>query len=155
MARRDSSFSRDARLRPTPTLVFDELAQPRGAARFARGGLIFSGIVHPASVCRLHNPLLCTMLGIMLSETHNSKTLREYLDSLPRGSIKAFAEACGIGSVYLSQLAARLDGREPSPELCVKFERASGGVVTRRTLRADWRDIWPELAEQQDTNEVA
>lgn len=95
------------------------------------------------------------MLGFMLSETHNSKTLREYLDSLPRGGVKAFAETCGIGSVYLSQLAARLDGREPSPELCVKFERASGGVVTRRTLRSDWRDIWPELTQRAPKSEAA
>ena len=86
----------------------------------------------------------------MLSKTHNSVSLREYLDGLPRGGVKAFAEASGIGAVYLSQLAAKLDGRVPSPELCVQIERASGGAVSRRDLRPDdWGDIWPELIDDE------
>jgi DNA-binding transcriptional regulator YdaS (Cro superfamily) len=50
--------------------------------------------------------------------------------------------------VYLHQLAARQDGREPSPELCVVIERESGFKVRRQDLRPDdWRRIWPELAQ--------
>lgn len=75
-------------------------------------------------------------------------TLREYLDTLKRGGIKEFAEIVGITDVYLAQLAARQDGREPSPELCVRIERASGGQVTRRELVPErWKLIWPELME--------
>jgi DNA-binding transcriptional regulator YdaS (Cro superfamily) len=29
---------------------------------------------------------------------------------------------------------------------CVAIENATGGNVTRRELRDDWRSIWPELA---------
>ena len=52
----------------------------------------------------------------------------------------------GISNVYLLQLAARQDGRKPSPELCVQIEQATDGKVTRRDLRPDdWAAIWPEL----------
>lgn len=71
--------------------------------------------------------------------------LRPFLDDLPRGGVAEFAKELGISPVYLSQLASNQDGRQPSPELCVSIERKSKGVVTRRDLRADWKDIWPEL----------
>ncbi len=72
--------------------------------------------------------------------------LRTYLDTLPRGGVTELATKLGISSVYLQQLAARRDGREPSPELCVSIERATGAAVTRRDLRPDdWDRIWPEL----------
>jgi len=29
----------------------------------------------------------------------------------------------------------------------VAIERATGGLVTRRDLRADWRQIWSELGD--------
>ena len=28
---------------------------------------------------------------------------------------------------------------------CVAIERVTGGAVTRKDLRADWQEIWPEL----------
>jgi DNA-binding transcriptional regulator YdaS (Cro superfamily) len=71
--------------------------------------------------------------------------LRTYLDGLPRGGVSEFATLIGVSSVYLSQLAANQNGRQPSPELCVLIERASRGVVSRRDLREDWQRIWPEL----------
>lgn len=72
--------------------------------------------------------------------------LRPYLDSLPHGGIAEFAKSIDVSSVYLLQLAAGLDGREPSPSRCVLIERASDGMVTRKDLRRDWAAIWPELA---------
>lgn len=43
----------------------------------------------------------------------------------------------------LSQWAS---GARPIPvERCYAIERASGGKVTRRDLRDDWQEIWPEL----------
>jgi DNA-binding transcriptional regulator YdaS (Cro superfamily) len=30
-------------------------------------------------------------------------------------------------------------------ERCVAVERATDGLVTRKDLRADWPDIWPEV----------
>lgn len=37
-------------------------------------------------------------------------------------------------------------GRIPSPNNAVAIEKATGGAVTRRDLRPDWREIWPEQA---------
>ena len=75
--------------------------------------------------------------------------LRDYLDKLPRGGASGLALGLGISTVYLSQLAARQDQREPSPELCVRFEDATAGAVTRRDLRPDdWHRIWPELVNK-------
>jgi DNA-binding transcriptional regulator YdaS (Cro superfamily) len=71
--------------------------------------------------------------------------LRDYLDSLPPGGVVQFAASLDMSRVYLSQLAAKLDGREPSPHLAVKIWRLSGGKVTRQELRADWPELWPEL----------
>lgn len=75
--------------------------------------------------------------------------LDSYLSTLPRGQVAAFAGAIGISGVYLSQLRARQDGREPSPELCVRIEVLSGRCVMRWDLRpGDWHLIWPELIDR-------
>lgn len=72
--------------------------------------------------------------------------LKPFLDELPRGGVAVLANAVGISSVYLFQLAARQGGREPSPELCVRIETATLRRVRRWDLRpADWHLIWPEL----------
>lgn len=75
---------------------------------------------------------------------------RRYVDALPRGQVKSLATRLGIHTVYLSQLASRQNGRQPSPELCVDIERKTCGAVTRRDLRpADWYRIWPELVTDE------
>lgn len=38
-------------------------------------------------------------------------------------------------------------------EKCVPIERLCPGVVERRDLREDWRDIWPELATAPAAND--
>lgn len=81
--------------------------------------------------------------------------LRTYLDGLAKGGSTEFAEQIGISTVYLSQLAARQDGREPSPELAVRIERESGGAVRRWDLRpGDWHRIWPELVGRRGAPRV-
>lgn len=90
------------------------------------------------------------MLAEEFSNPHNLMHLRPYLDTLPRGGSAAFAASLGISPVYLLQLAAGQGGRKPSPELCVQIERESGGAVTRRDLREDWKAIWPELERRSD-----
>ena len=73
--------------------------------------------------------------------------LRTYLDSLPAGGITEMAGRLGISPVYLRQLAARQDGRQPHPELAVQIEADTRGLVMRWDLRPnDWRGIWPELS---------
>lgn len=85
------------------------------------------------------------MLAAKLRNMHTSD-LRTYLNDLPRGAIGLFAKKVGATRVYLSQLAARQDDREPSPQMCVVIERESGFMVRRWGLRpTDWHLIWPEL----------
>ena len=77
---------------------------------------------------------------------HQKMKLRAFLDGLPRGGIAEFAGEVGITPIYLSQLAAELKDRVPSPELCVLIERATSRKVMRWDLRPkDWHLIWPEL----------
>jgi DNA-binding transcriptional regulator YdaS (Cro superfamily) len=74
--------------------------------------------------------------------------LRTYTNEMPRGGMAALAAAVGIKPIYLSQLAARQDGREPSPALCVAIEAKTDFKVRRWDLRPkDWHLIWPELRD--------
>lgn len=86
------------------------------------------------------------MLRSKLRTLHNHMDLREFTANLPHGGVTVMASAIGVTPVYLSQLAARQDGREPSPELCVRIEGYSGRAVRRWDMRpGDWHLIWPEL----------
>lgn len=81
--------------------------------------------------------------------------LKPYLETLPRGGVIALAELLGISSVYLFQLAARQNGREPSPELCVRIEGATHQEVRRWDVRPhDWHLIWPELIAADGAPEI-
>ena len=87
---------------------------------------------------------------------YQSMNLRTYLDNIPRGGLTEFAGKLGISSIYLSQLAARQDGRVPSAELCVAIWNESGRKVTREELRPDdfWK-IWPDLSHLAPASEGA
>lgn len=91
------------------------------------------------------------MLRHMLRKVHKATTmnhtdLRTYTSALPHGGMAAFAKKIKVTPIYLSQLAARQDGREPSAELAVLIEKESGGEVPRWLTRpSDWMRIWPEL----------
>ena len=72
--------------------------------------------------------------------------LKSYFQGRPRGAMTELAHQLSIAPVYLSQLASRQDGREPSPALCVQIGSLTSGEVTRWDLRPnDWWLIWPEL----------
>jgi DNA-binding transcriptional regulator YdaS (Cro superfamily) len=75
-----------------------------------------------------------------------SMNLRKWLDESDSPTVTAFAARLGVTRVYLSQLAARQDGRVPSAALASAIERESGGAVARQDLRPDdyWL-IWPDL----------
>lgn len=75
--------------------------------------------------------------------------LKTYTNQLPHGATAGLAHKLGVSRVYLSQIAARQNGRLPSPALCVRIEEESDRVVTRQELRPDdWHEIWPELRLQ-------
>jgi DNA-binding transcriptional regulator YdaS (Cro superfamily) len=69
-------------------------------------------------------------------------TLSEYIKA-QRGNGKALADKLGISLSSLSQIAH--DSKGTSPARCVAIESFTGGAVTRKELRPDWREIWPEL----------
>jgi DNA-binding transcriptional regulator YdaS (Cro superfamily) len=85
------------------------------------------------------------MLNHRLRNLHNHMDLRSYTENLPHGGMAELARRCGITPVYLSQLAAKQDGRVPSATLASVIERETGKSVTRQELRPDWKAIWPEL----------
>ena len=82
--------------------------------------------------------------------------LRSWLDSQPSGSVTSFARELGVSRVYLSQLAARQDGRVPSAELAVQIWRKTAGAVPREQLRPDdyWL-IWPDLKAPKKQKQAA
>lgn len=69
--------------------------------------------------------------------------------TIPAQERARIASAIGMHEQYLYQC---LTGRRLVPiKRCVQIERATSGAVMRWGLRpADWRDIWPELAERAD-----
>lgn len=73
--------------------------------------------------------------------------LSEYIKR-ERGNGKALAEKLGISQSVLSQIAA--DSSGTSPVRCVLIEQHTKGQVTRKDLRADWAQIWPELKHRKE-----
>lgn len=72
--------------------------------------------------------------------------LTEYIQA-DHGNGKRLADALGIPATFLSQMAR--GDRSVSPTRCVRIEVLTGGKVTRKDLRTDWKEIWPELADLQ------
>jgi DNA-binding transcriptional regulator YdaS (Cro superfamily) len=65
------------------------------------------------------------------------------------------AKELNLTPIYLSQLAARQGGREPSPALCVLIEAKTEKGVCRWNLRPDdWHQIWPELIGAEGAPEI-
>ncbi|MFM0689265.1 YdaS family helix-turn-helix protein [Paraburkholderia strydomiana] len=68
-----------------------------------------------------------------------------YLNSLDKTARADFAARCRTSEGYMRK--ARSTNQKFRCELCVRIERESQGAVTRRDLRDDWQDVWPELAK--------
>ena len=62
-------------------------------------------------------------------------TLIEYFSTEPRGAKSEMAEYLRITPTWLSLIMK--GQRKASPELCVRIERATGGLVSREELRPD------------------
>lgn len=59
------------------------------------------------------------------------------------GSLSKLASILGVSV----QVVSNWRERGVPIERCVAIENATGGAITRRDLRPDWRDIWPELVK--------
>jgi DNA-binding transcriptional regulator YdaS (Cro superfamily) len=69
--------------------------------------------------------------------------LQTYIE---RFSAADLARALGVTPSFVTQMAkAGPTGRPVPVKRCVQVELATCGKVTRKELRDDWREIWPEL----------
>ncbi|WP_176314824.1 transcriptional regulator [Burkholderia vietnamiensis] len=73
-----------------------------------------------------------------------------YLNSLSKPARQNFAEACGTTEGYMRK--ARSAKQKFDAKLCVLIEQNSDLHVTRRDLRDDWAQVWPELADPSSTD---
>jgi hypothetical protein len=71
-----------------------------------------------------------------------------YLNSLDKASRTDFASRCGTSEGYMRK--ARSAKQKFRSELCVRIEQQSNGV-TRRDLREDWAEVWPELVQPKNS----
>ncbi len=72
--------------------------------------------------------------------------LKTYLKSLADEQQREnFARRCGTSFGHLRNIGY---GYKPcATDLAVRIERESRSAVTRRDLRSDWAEHWPELVE--------
>ncbi len=73
--------------------------------------------------------------------------LKLYLDALTAPERIAFAKRCGTTIGYFGKNISSKKKLLFSPGLCVRIEKESKRVVTRKDLRSDWAEIWPELKD--------
>jgi DNA-binding transcriptional regulator YdaS (Cro superfamily) len=71
--------------------------------------------------------------------------LKAFLSSMPLEQREAFAHSCGTSAGHLRNVSY---GKSCAPALATAIEINSDGAVTRKELRDDWRQIWPELAKK-------
>ncbi|WP_091908745.1 transcriptional regulator [Chitinasiproducens palmae] len=70
--------------------------------------------------------------------------LSEYI-SAERGNASRLAAALGVGLSYVSQMANGT--RTVSPARSLQIEGFTAGAVSRKELRCDWNEIWPDLLD--------
>ncbi|VVE47327.1 hypothetical protein PCO31111_04509 [Pandoraea communis] len=70
--------------------------------------------------------------------------LKVFLSPMPKAQREDFARRCGTTYAFLRNVM--YGQRVAGEKLAVAIERESCGAVTRRHLRKDWTEIWPELA---------
>lgn len=71
--------------------------------------------------------------------------LLDYFNRLDADSRKSFLDKAEMSESYLRRACST--GVKFSAERCVAIERASNHEITRKDLRDNWMDTWPELAE--------
>lgn len=79
--------------------------------------------------------------------------LKQYIFSLPPPERQAFAVRCGTSAKHLQNCAYGYKALDAIT--CVLVERESSQAVTRREMRADWQQIWPELATAPQATQAA
>ena len=78
--------------------------------------------------------------------------LQNYINSLTPEAQEKFASDCGTKMQYLRNNISLANNRKQKilgAILCVRIEKYSLGRVTRKDLRDDYLEVWPELAERK------
>jgi DNA-binding transcriptional regulator YdaS (Cro superfamily) len=68
---------------------------------------------------------------------------------LEKNSNAELAKKIGVSQGLVYQWATKR--RPVSPAKCVAIEKATNGEVSRKELRDDWEQIWPELVDERRT----
>ncbi|MDO4698276.1 MAG: Cro/Cl family transcriptional regulator [Pasteurellaceae bacterium] len=71
--------------------------------------------------------------------------LRAFLNNLSLQEQRDFSKRCGTTIAYLRKSISK--GSVLGTEICVLIEKESNNVVTRKHLVPNWKERWPELAE--------
>lgn len=69
--------------------------------------------------------------------------LKHYLFGLSLPEREQFSNRCGTSWPFLRNVVYGY--RTAGEKLCVRIEQESHGKVSRKDLRSDWAEIWPEL----------
>lgn len=78
--------------------------------------------------------------------SENKAPYKESADKVVDHFVTHLALAKILGYEDLRNVSAWANGlRMFPPQHCVTIERETAGVITRRELRPDWQDYWPEL----------
>jgi DNA-binding transcriptional regulator YdaS (Cro superfamily) len=78
--------------------------------------------------------------------------LKAFIKTLPVSDRDGFAARCGTTIGHIQNVMYGL--KSCATDLAVSIERESGNAVTRKELRADWTNHWPELIGTPGAPEV-
>lgn len=78
----------------------------------------------------------------------------KYFNSMTADERESFARKCGTSVGYIRKIISLRGKSFFGPKMCLKFKRASGGLIDPRELRPhDYHEYWPELSDEQAVNE--
>lgn len=73
--------------------------------------------------------------------------LKTYFNNLPKQERLELAGKCSTSVGHILNVAYGY--RSCSPGLAVSIEKETKGAVSRKDLRSDWQEIWPELSKRK------
>lgn len=89
-------------------------------------------------ISNLHKPHYRLIDGVLIRwDRERNMNLSDYIADTERKA--DLATALDTSPIYLWQLATKWRGRKPSPDFAMRIEAATGGAVTKESLRPD---IW-------------
>ena len=75
-----------------------------------------------------------------------TEALKEFISGMSQSEVNQFALTCGTTGGHLRNCAN--GSRGVSGKLATQIEAVTHRQLTRKMLRSDWEEIWPELAKK-------